>query len=126
MCRKVTTAKLTNTTELGIWGHGKQTGVFCYLVDCVEGLQEPMQSNFGQPLNLGRDRLIRINQLADSAADITETPIAKNHISGPQGVRGRNSENSRLRQVLGYQPEVSLEDGLTDAHAWIEAQVRNN
>jgi glycosyltransferase involved in cell wall biosynthesis len=82
-----------------------------------------MRSDYHEPLNLGQDRLVTINQLADMIADIAGTRIVKKHIRGPQGVRGRNSDNTRLRQVLGWEPEISLEDGLARTYAWIEGQV---
>ena len=83
-----------------------------------------MRSNYRAPLNLGQDRLITINQLADMAAAIADIRIIKRHVEGPQGVRGRNSDNTRLRQVLGWEPQISLENGLARTYRWIEAQVR--
>ncbi|MGQ9581849.1 MAG: NAD-dependent epimerase/dehydratase family protein, partial [Armatimonadota bacterium] len=83
-----------------------------------------MQSDYHEPLNLGQDRLVTINQLADIIADIAGIRIVKKHVPGPQGVRGRNSDNTRLRQVLGWEPEISLEEGLARTYAWIEEQVR--
>lgn len=124
MCRKVATAKLTGNPEVEIWGDGEQTRSFCYVDDCVEGLYRLMQSDHREPLNLGQDRMISINELADIIAEIAEIPIEKNHVPGPQGVRGRNSDNDRLREVLGWEPEVGLEDGLERTYDWIESQVR--
>jgi nucleoside-diphosphate-sugar epimerase len=83
-----------------------------------------MQSDYSQPLNLGQDRLVTINQLADIVAGIAGMRIGKKHVPGPQGVRGRNSDNTRLRQVLGWEPEISLEEGLARLYPWIEEQVR--
>jgi GDP-D-mannose 3', 5'-epimerase len=123
MCRKVAQAKLTGTTEIEIWGDGEQTRSFCYIDDCVTGLWNLMASDYAQPLNLGQDRMVTINQLADMVAEIAGARITKKHIAGPQGVRGRNSDNSRLRQVLGWEPVISLEDGLTRTYTWIEQQV---
>jgi nucleoside-diphosphate-sugar epimerase len=82
-----------------------------------------MRSDYHQPLNLGQDRMISINQLADMVAEVASVPIIKKHIDGPQGVRGRNSDNTLLRQVLGWEPEIPLEEGLARTYAWIEAQV---
>ena len=124
MCRKIAIAKFTENPEVEIWGDGEQTRSFCYIDDCVTGLYKLMQSNYAQPLNLGQDRLITINQLADMVAEIAAVRIHKRHVSGPQGVRGRNSDNTRLRQVLGWEPAISLEDGLARTYAWIETQVR--
>ncbi len=123
LCRKIALAKLTGNPEIEIWGDGEQTRSFCYIDDCVTGLGKLMQSDYGAPLNLGRDDLISINQLADLIAQIAQVPIIKQHVSGPQGVRGRNSDNTRLRQVLGWEPNVSLETGLVHTYAWVEAQV---
>ncbi len=83
-----------------------------------------MRSDFHEPLNLGQDRMITINGLADIIAEIADIKITKNHIDGPQGVRGRNSDNTKLREVLGWEPEISLEDGLKKTYGWIEEQVR--
>jgi len=124
MCRKVAVAKLTGNSTIEIWGDGEQTRSFCYIDDCVVGLQSLMHSEYSEPLNLGQDRLISINQLADVVADIAGVRIVKKHISGPQGVRGRNSDNTRLRTVLGWEPEVSLEEGLERTYAWIEERVQ--
>lgn len=124
LCRKVAVAKLTGDPEVEIWGDGEQTRSFCYIDDCVTGLYKLMRSDYAQPLNLGQDRLITINQLADLVAEIAGVRIRKRHVAGPQGVRGRNSDNTRLRQVLGWEPEISLEEGLARTYAWVEAQVR--
>jgi nucleoside-diphosphate-sugar epimerase len=83
-----------------------------------------MRSDYHEPLNLGQDRMVTINQLADIIAEIAGIEIVKKHVPGPQGVRGRNSDNTRLRQVLGWEPEISLEEGLARTYAWIEEQVR--
>lgn len=124
LCRKIAHAKLTGERQIEIWGDGKQTRSFCYIDDCVEGIHRLMRSGFSEPLNLGQDRLISINELADMIAEIAGIGIERVHVSGPQGVRGRNSDNSRLRRVLDWEPQVSLEDGLAATYAWIEDQVR--
>src|SRR5690348_5881099 len=126
MCRKVAIAKLTGNSEIEIWGDGEQTRSFCYIDDCVKGIYKLMESEHRDPLNLGQDRMVTINQLADMVAEVAGAPILKKHVSGPQGVRGRNSDNTRLRQVLGWEPEISLEEGLARTYSWIEAQVRIN
>ena len=123
LCRKIAVAKLTGNPEIEIWGDGEQTRSFCYIDDCVTGLGKLMRSDYGAPLNLGRDDLISINQLADLIAQIAQVRIIKKHVSGPQGVRGRNSDNTRLRRVLGWEPNVSLETGLAHTYTWVEAQV---
>jgi GDP-D-mannose 3',5'-epimerase len=124
MCRKIATAKLTDNPEVEIWGDGEQTRSFCYIDDCTTGIYKLMRSDYADPLNLGQDRLVTINELADIVADIAGIRIVKKHVPGPQGVRGRNSDNTRLRQVLGWEPHISLEEGLTRTYAWIEGQVR--
>jgi GDP-D-mannose 3', 5'-epimerase len=124
LCRKVAVAKLTGNHEIEIWGDGEQTRSFCLIDDCVKGIYKVMQSDYVEPLNLGQDRMVSINQLADMIAEIAGVRIVKKHVPGPQGVRGRNSDNTRLRKVLGWEPEVSLEEGLSTTYEWIEAQVR--
>jgi nucleoside-diphosphate-sugar epimerase len=93
--------------------------------DCVEGIYRLMRSDFHEPLNLGQDRMVTINQLADIIAQIAGIKISKKHIEGPQGVRGRNSDNTKLREVLDWEPAITLEDGLKKTYQWIEKQVKN-
>ena len=124
MCRKIATAKLSGEHEIEIWGDGLQTRSFCYVDDCVEGIHRLMRSDWREPLNLGQDRMVTIDELADIVADAAGIEIAKRHVPGPQGVRGRNSDNTRLREVLGWEPGISLEDGLARTYVWIEDQVR--
>ena len=123
MCRKIALAKLKGETSIDIWGDGEQTRSFCYITDCVEGIYRLMRSDFHEPVNLGQDRMVSINELADMVATIAGYQIDKKHIDGPQGVRGRNSDNTKLRQVLDWEPEVSLEEGLAVTYRWIEEQV---
>jgi GDP-D-mannose 3',5'-epimerase len=124
LCRKIAYAKLTGNPEIEIWGDGRQTRSFCYVEDCLKGIYKLMRSDYPWPLNLGQDRMVTINELADMIASIAGIQIAKKHVPGPQGVRGRNSDNTRLKQVLGWSPEISLEEGLAYTYAWIEAQVQ--
>lgn len=123
MCRKVALAKLNGDPVVEIWGDGEQTRSFCYIDDCVTGLYKLMRSDWTEPLNLGQDRMISINELADLVARIAGVEIVKKHVDGPQGVRGRNSDNRLLREVLSWEPEVALEDGLARTYTWVEAQV---
>jgi len=125
-CRKAAVAKTAGNVEVEIWGDGEQTRSFCYIDDCVTGIYKLMQSDYHEPLNLGQDRMITINGLVDMIAKIAGVTITKKHVQGPQGVRGRNSDNTRLRQVLGWEPEISLEEGLARTYAWIEEQVQAN
>jgi len=124
ICRKVALAKLTGRHEVAIWGDGEQTRSFCYVDDCVTGLLKLMASDYASPLNLGQDRLVTINELVDMIARIAGIRVAIRHVSGPQGVRGRNSDNARLREVLRWEPQVSLEEGLARTYAWIEGRLR--
>lgn len=124
MCRKIATAKLSGDPTVEIWGDGEQTRSFCYIDDCLTGIYKLMRSDYHEPLNLGQDRMVTINQLADIIAEIAGVSIVKKHVPGPQGVRGRNSDNTRLREVLGWSPEISLEAGLAETYAWIEGEVR--
>ncbi len=124
MCRKIALAKLTGERSIEIWGDGDQTRSFCYIDDCSEGIYRLMRSDFHEPLNLGQDRMVSINELADMVADAAGYPIEKVHVDGPQGVRGRNSDNTKLREILGWEPAISLEDGIATTYAWIEDQVR--
>jgi len=124
MCRKIAMAKLTENPEIEIWGDGKQTRSFCFIDDCTNGLHRLMRSDYRQPLNLGQDRMVTIDELADMVAEIAGIRIEKKHIDGPQGVRGRNSDNSRLREVLEWEPEIPLEEGLRRTYGWVEEQVR--
>jgi len=112
--------------DIDIWGDGDQTRSFMYVDDCVEGLLRLMASDYHDPLNLGTDRLISINELVDVISQIAGKRLNKRHdLSKPQGVRGRNSDNSRLRQTLGWEPSVSLEEGLTVTYRWIENELRH-
>ena len=123
MCRKIAVAKMEDDPVVEIWGDGEQTRSFCHVDDCVEGIYRLMRSDYAEPLNLGQDRMVTINQLVDIIAEAAGIDVEKKHIDGPQGVRGRNSDNTRLREVLDWEPEISLEDGLARTYAWIEEQV---
>src|SRR5437588_3018356 len=115
--RKVALA--ADGSEIEIWGDGEQTRSFMYVDDCVEGLLRIMQSDYPEPLNLGTDRLVTINGLVDIICNIADKSLVKRHnYTKPQGVRGRNSDNSRLRAVLGWEPSISLEQGLHITYEW--------
>ncbi|MCC6485729.1 MAG: NAD-dependent epimerase/dehydratase family protein [Armatimonadetes bacterium] len=124
MCRKVAQAKLSGNHEIEIWGDGEQTRSFCYIDDCLEGIYRLMRSDYAEPLNLGSDELVTINQLADIVAEVAGITITRRHVSGPQGVRGRNSDNTRLREVLKWEPALTLKQGIARTYPWIEEQVR--
>ena len=124
LCRKVAMAREGGSIE--IWGDGLQTRSFCYIDDCVEGLDRIMRSDRAGPLNLGTDQMITINALARLIIDISgKRDIVLDHVDGPQGVRGRNSDNTLLREVLGWEPATRIEDGLVPTYRWIEEMVRN-
>jgi GDP-D-mannose 3', 5'-epimerase len=111
--------------EIEVWGDGRQTRSFTYVDDCVEGIYRIAHCSEGQPLNLGTDVLISVDGLVDLIADISGKSISKKHdLSKPQGVRGRNSDNSRLRETLGWEPGTTLRDGLTTTYQWIESQLQ--
>jgi GDP-D-mannose 3', 5'-epimerase len=123
ICRKVAQAEPGGSVE--IWGDGEQTRSFCYVDDCIEGIYRIMQSDYSAPLNLGTDRMVTINELARIVIDISgKEDLTLVHVDGPQGVRGRNSDNSRLREVLGWEPAIDLEEGLVPTYRWIEKQVK--
>src|SRR4029077_12093541 len=121
--RKVALA--TNGGEIEIWGDGEQTRSFMYIDDCVEGLKRIMASDYHEALNLGTPELVTINQLVHMVADAAGKKIKVRHnLSGPQGVRGRNSENSRTRRVLGWEPSIPLRQGLAVTYKWIASELK--
>ena len=121
--RKVALAN--DGSEIQVWGDGEQTRSFMYVDDCVEGLVRLMASEYSEPLNLGNDRLISINGLVDLVSEIAGKRLGKKHdLSKPQGVRGRNSDNTRLSEVLGWAPAITLEAGLEVTYKWIEGELR--
>ena len=118
ICRKIALAE--DGGEIEVWGDGKQTRSYCYIDDCVEGIYRLARSDHRDPLNLGSDRLVTVNELVDIVARIAGKTIRRRHdLSKPQGVRGRNSDNSRLRAVLRWEPETTLEEGLGETYHWI-------
>jgi GDP-D-mannose 3',5'-epimerase len=121
LSRKVALAESGSSIE--IWGDGQQTRSFCYIDDCVEGIHRLMHSDYREPLNLGSDRLVTIDELAHIIMNIAGKDLDLVHIEGPQGVRGRNSDNSRIREVLDWEPQTSLEDGLAQTYRWIEKEL---
>jgi nucleoside-diphosphate-sugar epimerase len=122
LCRKVALAD--DGGEVEIWGDGGQTRSFCYIDDCVEGIWRLMRSDHTDPLNLGSEEMVTINELARLVIDISgKSDVWLRHVDGPQGVRGRNSDNTRLRDVLGWEPELTLEEGLRPTYQWIEKQL---
>ena len=123
ICRKVALA--SEGEEMEVWGDGEQTRSFMCVDDCVDGIHRIMCCDYSQPLNLGTDELVTVNQLVDLVAEIAGKHIVKRHdLSKPQGVRGRNSDNTKLRQVLGWEPRISLGEGLVPTYRWIESKLQ--
>ncbi len=121
ICRKV--AQAADGGEVEVWGDGTQTRSYCYVDDCVEGVRRLMRSSHRDPLNIGQERLISINELVDIVAAAAGKRVRKRHVPGALGVRGRTSDNTRLRAVLGWEPTVSLEEGLRRTYQWIAEQL---
>lgn len=124
VCRKVANAQLED--EIEIWGDGNQTRSFLYIDECVEGTLRLTRSSFEGPVNIGSDEMVTINQLVDIVADIAGKRIAKRHIAGPTGVRGRNSDNALIRERLEWAPSKPLRHGLERTYRWIEHCLRSN
>ena len=123
ICRKVALAP--DGGEIEVWGDGEQTRSFMYVDDCVEGIYRIMRSDYPHPLNLGTDELVTVNQLVDLVAEAAKKGVLKSHdLSKPQGVRGRNSDNSKLRAVLDWEPKIPLREGLVPTYRWIESELK--
>lgn len=125
LSRKIAIAKLIGEKEIQMWGDGEQRRSFIYVDDVVKGLVALMESDYFGAVNIGNDYTVSINELADMLMKIANYPVRINHVEGPQGVRGRNSDNTLARKVLpNWRPQVSLEDGLAITYRWIEQQVK--
>ena len=125
ICRKIALAY--DGDDIEVWGDGEQTRSYCYIDDCVEGIYRLMESDHREPINLGQDRMISINELVDMVAKIAGKRIGKQYdLTKPQGVRGRNSDNTRLREVLNWEPTISLEDGLDRTYHWIVGELEKS
>jgi len=124
ICRKVATAKLTNDRRIEIWGDGQQTRSFTYIDDCLDGTLRLMASDVAEPLNIGSSQLVTINELVDMVSDIAGVQLKREYVlDAPQGVRGRNSDNTKVRALLGWEPTTTLQDGLAATYAWVHDQV---
>lgn len=125
ICRKVITALLSGRHEIEIWGDGEQTRSFMYIDDCVYGIQALMASDIGEPVNLGSDELVSINQLVDMVETIAGIRLKRRYNrDAPKGVRGRNSDNTLIREQLGWAPSIPLQDGLQQTYRWIYDQMQ--
>ena len=120
ICRKVLTS--TND-EIEIWGDGTQTRSFLYIDECIEGIRRLMNSEFTGPVNLGSEEMVTINQLVDVACSIENKQLKKNHINGPLGVRGRNSDNRLIKEKIGWEPNYPLAKGIEQTYLWIKEQL---
>jgi nucleoside-diphosphate-sugar epimerase len=124
ICRKVAEAKLSGLKEIEIWGDGEQTRSFMYVDDCIEGTLRILYSDYQEPLNLGSDRLVTINQMVGVVEEIAGIKLKRVYnLAAPMGVRGRNSDNTRIKKELGWAPQVTLESGLEKTYAWIYDQL---
>lgn len=124
ICRKVIEAKASGRHEIEIWGDGKQTRSFMYVDDCTKGTQMFLESDVLDPLNLGSDELVTINQLVDLAEEIGGVKLERRYnLTAPKGVNGRNSDNTRILAELGWEPSIRLREGLTKTYAWIENEM---
>ena len=121
ICRKV--AYANNEDTIDVWGDGEQTRSFLFIDECIEATYRMMQSDFLGPVNIGSEEMVTINQLVDTAAKVAGKKISKNHIDGPLGVRGRNSNNDLIREKLGWDYEQSLEEGIRKTYQWIKYQT---
>ena len=124
VCRKVIKAQLAGSNEIEIWGDGEQTRSFTFIEDCLYGTQALMASDITEPLNIGSDQLVTINQLVDIVESIAGVQLRRRYnLDAPKGVRGRNSDNTLIAQKLGWTPSVRLEDGMRRTYEWIRAEM---
>lgn len=127
VCRKIATAAITGNHELEIWGDGEQTRSFMYIDDCLKGSQMILAGASNEPVNLGSDELVSINQLVDIVEEIAGIRCQRNYkLDAPQGVRGRNSDNTQIKETYGWAPSIPLADGLAETYAWIYGQVKRS
>lgn len=125
VCRKIATAAITGEHTLDIWGDGEQTRSFMYIDDCVKGSQMILNGDSNEPVNLGSDELVSINQLYSMVEEIAGIKCERNYqLDAPQGVRGRNSDNTMIKEIYGWAPSISLQDGMARTYAWVYDQVK--
>ncbi|MBT3249552.1 MAG: NAD-dependent epimerase/dehydratase family protein [Candidatus Pacebacteria bacterium] len=123
--RKVIEAKRSGDHQIEIWGDGEQSRTFMYIDDCLKGIEMIMHSDIKEPVNLGRNELVTINELVSIVEDIAEIKLQRNYkLDAPQGVRGRSSDNTLIKKLLNWEPEVSLAEGMKKTHEWIEGEMR--
>ena len=125
VCRKVIAAQLSGSHEIEIWGDGEQTRSFTYIDDCLDGTLRLMESGVGEPLNIGSDQLVTINQLVDIVEKVAGVQLKRRYkLDAPKGVRGRNSDNTLIQERLGWAPSIRLEDGMRKTYEWIQAEMQ--
>lgn len=124
ICRKV--AQATDGGSIEVWGDGKQTRSFLFIEDCLRAVRKLMNSNVGDPINIGSSEMVSINQLADRVISISGKTLSIRHIQGPQGVRGRSSDNRFIEASLGWQPQQKLDDGLERTYSWVNRMANSN
>ncbi len=125
VCRKVIAAQLSGSHEIEIWGDGEQTRSFTYIDDCLDGTLRLMESGVGEPLNIGSDQLVTINQLVDIVEKVAGVQLKRRYkLDAPKGVRGRNSDNTLIQERLGWAPSIRLEDGMRKTYEWIHAEMQ--
>jgi len=124
LCRKVAVSKLKGLDYIEVWGDGKQTRSFLYIDECLEGVRRLMDSDWTGPVNIGSEEMVSINQLAEMIMEVAGKKLNIKNIPGPEGVRGRNSDNQLIYKMLVWKPEMPLKEGLKKTYRWIEDQVR--
>ncbi len=124
ICRKIIDASITGEKDIIIWGDGHQTRSFMYIDDCIKGIQDIMYSDILEPLNLGSSEMVSINQLVDIVEDIAGFKLKRKYdLDAPKGVRGRNSENTLIKQYLKWEPSIPLKDGMKKTYDWIKEEI---
>lgn len=124
LCRKAAEAKKGDAVE--VWGDGKQTRSFLYIDECIEGVRRLMNSDFKGPVNIGSEEMISINNFMRMIIDISEKELSINNVPGPEGVRGRNSDNTLIEEKLGWKPTMPLRNGIEKTYKWIQKQLESN
>jgi nucleoside-diphosphate-sugar epimerase len=125
ICRKVLEAKISGNHQIEIWGDGHQTRSFMYIDDCIQGVKAIFESDIHEPINLGSSELVTINQLVDIVEEVANIKLERGYnLHAPRGVNGRNSDNTKIRRYLGWEPSIRLRDGMAKTYAWIESQLQ--
>jgi nucleoside-diphosphate-sugar epimerase len=127
LCRKIAKAKASGNKSIEIWGDGEQTRSFTYIKDCITGSIMLMNSEIREPLNVGSSEMVSINSMVEIIESIAGVKLTRNYnLKAPKGVRGRNSDNTRIQNLLNWQPSISLSTGLSETYKWIEEQVNSH